>query len=187
MTQITPIYTSKQQRAVDCAFYMKMEGIDKLLKKPFPIDQFVNGPASANYHGNYSGGLFEHSLTVGKQLSRLTASLNLKWDRPESPAIVGLFHDICKMNVYKRKPMSPTESWEYIPDNVLDGHGEKSVMMIQEYIDLTEEELLCIRWHMGAYETDTSKWDVLGRAIDKYPNVLFAHTADMMASHIEGV
>lgn len=45
---------------------------------------------------------------------------------------------------------------------------------------LTEEEELCIRYHMGAYETDD--WDGFDKAIRKFPNVLFTHTADMYAS-----
>lgn len=40
---------------------------------------------------------------------------------------------------------------------------------------------------MGAYEKDMKMWDYYGRAIEKYPNVLFTHTADMIASKILGV
>ena len=59
--------------------------------------------------------------------------------------------------------------------------------MLQDLITLTFEEIVCIRWHMGAYETDTKMWDYYGKAIEKYPNVLFAHTADMIASRIKGI
>jgi hypothetical protein len=55
-------------------------------------------------------------------------------------------------------------------------------MLLSQFINLTEEELLCIRFHMGAYETgDWSSYDI---AIRKFPNVLFTHTADMFASKI---
>lgn len=40
---------------------------------------------------------------------------------------------------------------------------------------------------MGAYERDTKMWEYYGRAIEKYPNVLFTHTADMIASKIIGI
>ena len=50
-------------------------------------------------------------------------------------------------------------------------------------MDLTEEEMLCIRWHMGAYD-NKDNWDILGRAIEKYPNVLWTHTADMVAARV---
>ena len=36
----------------------------------------------------------------------------------------------------------------------------------------------------SAYETDTKLWNYYGKAIEKYPNVLFTHTADMMSSKI---
>ena len=39
---------------------------------------------------------------------------------------------------------------------------------------------------MGAYD-DKSNWDTLGKAIEKYPNVLYTHTADMAVSKIIGV
>lgn len=44
------------------------------------------------------------------------------------------------------------------------------------------EERLCIRYHMGAYET--SDWDEYDQAIRKFPNVLWTHTADMLASKL---
>ena len=34
-----------------------------------------------------------------------------------------------------------------------------------------EEEIACIRWHMGAFEKDTNLWNYYGKAIEKYPNV----------------
>jgi len=53
-------------------------------------------------------------------------------------------------------------------------------------VHLTEEEVLCIRWHMGAFD-EKENWNAYGKAIEKYPNVLWTHTADMVASKIEGV
>jgi len=50
---------------------------------------------------------------------------------------------------------------------------------------LTEEEILCIRYHMGAYNCDD--WEGYDKAIRKYPNVLFTHTADMYASKVLGL
>ena len=46
--------------------------------------------------------------------------------------------------------------------------------------------MLCIRWHMGAYD-DEKNWNILGRAIEEYPNVLYTHTADMIASRVKGI
>jgi len=163
---------------------------------------FFTAPASTKYHGNYEGGLFDHSYEVARQLVELTEKLGLKWERPESPYIVGMFHDLCKCDNYIKRPniteakdksgnvikaIVTGEHYEYNPDIIIPGHGEKSIIILQKYLQLTDEEIACIRWHMGAYETDTKMWEYYGRAIEKYPNVLYTHTADMIASKIIGV
>ena len=146
---------------------------------------FFEAPASIKYHGAYKGGLFDHSLATAKALVNLTNKLGLKWERPESPYIVGMYHDLCKCDDYTYD--KEEERFIYNPNIILPGHGSKSVIMIQNYISLTPEEIACIRWHMGAYETNTDLWKYYGRAIEKYPNVLYTHTADVIASKIEGV
>lgn len=155
--------------------------------------RFWYAPASTKYHGNYPGGLAEHSLTVAKNLLMLTEKLDLKWDNPGSPFVVGLLHDVCKMDQYKLDDTYMIDSvtkgyrYSYRNDSVFSHHGEKSICMLASCVTLTREEIACIRWHMGAYETDTNEWKYYGNAIQKYPNVLWTHTADMMASHIDGV
>ncbi len=146
---------------------------------------FFTAPASTKYHGAYEGGLFDHSLAVAGELCHLTDRLGLAWDRPESPFIVGMFHDLCKVDNYVWD--IETERYKYNPDIIIPGHGEKSLVMYMKCNYLTDEEIACIRWHMGAYETDTKLWEYYGRAIEKYPNVLYTHTADMIASKIMGV
>lgn len=141
---------------------------------------FTTAPASTKYHGNYAGGLFDHSWAVMETLVDLTEKNNLKWLRPESPVIVGLFHDLCKCDQYKLLDGQYTYN-----DNLpLKGHGDKSVMILSRFMVLTEEEVLCIRYHMGAYEKDD--WQGFDLAIRKYPNVLWTHHADMLASKVIG-
>ena len=53
-------------------------------------------------------------------------------------------------------------------------------------VPLTEEEMLCIRWHMGAFD-DKENWNSYGRSVTLFPNVLYTHTADMIAARILGV
>ena len=144
---------------------------------------FFIAPASTKYHGNYEGGLFDHSYEVTKALVDLTNKLDLKWKRKYSPYIVGMFHDLCKCDDYYFDNESHTFKKK---DVILNGHGEKSIMMTQKIIDLTEEEILCIRWHMGAYD-EKENWNILGRAIEQYPNVLYTHTADMIAARIKEI
>lgn len=146
---------------------------------------FFDAPASTKYHGAYDGGLFDHSLEVAEALVDLTEKLELEWKNPNSPFIVGMFHDLCKVDNYVKDFES--DKWIYNPDIIIPGHGEKSVIMLQKYFELNDEEIACIRWHMGAYEKDPKMWEYYGRAIEKYPNVLYTHTADMIASKIVGI
>jgi hypothetical protein len=141
---------------------------------------FFDAPASTKYHGNYPGGLFDHSFTVTKCLLSLTERLELKWERSISPYLVGMLHDLCKCDQYIRKD---DDTYEYNTGLTLTGHGEKSIILAQNIISLTEEEVLCIRWHMGAFD-DKQNWNTYGAAIEQFPNVLYTHTADMMAARI---
>ena len=141
---------------------------------------FFVKPASVNHHGNHTGGLFEHSLEVMKTLVGMTSELGIKWQNSRSPYIVGMFHDLCKIDNYIYDA-----GWKHNPDVILKGHAEKSIMLLSQFINLTEEEIMCIKFHMGAYET--SEWDQYDKAIKKYETVLWTHTADMYASKVVGV
>lgn len=156
-------------------------------------NNFFTAPASTKYHGNYEGGLFDHSMAVAENLVFLTERNNLKWKSMRSPYIVGMFHDICKIDAYKRVDSNifvngiPIDyHYEHNNDLLLPGHGEKSIIYLQPFIDLTEEEIMCIRWHMGAFD-EKQNWNYFSKAIEKYSNVLWTHTADMIASKIVGV
>nr|DAU56336.1 MAG TPA: Putative helicase [Caudoviricetes sp.] len=155
---------------------------------------FFTAPASTKYHGNYEGGLCDHSIAVTKSLLMLTEDNRLEWQREESPLIVGMFHDLCKIDQYVHPVIGETlagekihdpSSWEYNTKTLLKGHGDKSVMLLSQFMALTEEEVLCIRYHMGAF-TEREEWNDYTRAIHKYPNVLWTHQADMIASHVLG-
>ena len=146
---------------------------------------FFTAPASTKYHGACEGGLYAHAFTVARQLVLLTERNGLEWQREESPWLIGFFHDLCKIDQYKfvrnDEYGSPIYAWR--SDSLLRGHGEKSVMLLATLTRLTEEEVACIRYHMGAF-TDKELWNDYTRAIHTYPNVLWTHTADMIASHI---
>lgn len=159
---------------------------------------YFTAPASTKYHGVYEGGLFDHSLAVTKRLVELTVNNKLEWSRKESPFIIGMFHDLCKCDQYKlvegtEIPLGNGTSfssvdgshYEYNTNTLLKGHGSKSVMLLSQFITLTEEEMLCIRYHMGAYEKE--EWQEYDAAIRKYVNVLWVNTADMLASKVDDV
>jgi hypothetical protein len=143
---------------------------------------FFEAPASRNFHGNHRGGLFEHSYAVMRALVKLTEDNGLAWTRKESPYIVGLLHDLCKCDLYRLDG----DEYEHNSDTLFKGHGHKSVLVASQILRLTEEEVACIVYHMGAF-TEKEEWGDYTRAVQKYPNVLWTHTADMIASHIMGV
>lgn len=147
---------------------------------------FFTAPASTKYHGAYDGGLFDHSLNVFKNLMKLSSTLGLSWTNGmhNSVFIVGMLHDLCKCDSYEKQPDG---TYKYRTDTLLTGHGEKSVMLLHGLdLPVTEEDITCIRYHMGAF-TEKEAWNSYTNAIHKYPNVLWTHTADMMAAHIDEI
>lgn len=142
---------------------------------------FFTAPASTTFHGAYMGGLAEHSLNVARTLAELAEKAGIKWQNERSPYIIGLFHDLCKCDQYVLKETG--QGYEYRNKKLLEGHGAKSAMLAGTLLQLTEEEMLCIRYHMGSYQKED--WTGYDLAIKKYPAVLFTHTADMIASKLQ--
>ena len=163
---------------------------------------FFRAPASTKYHGVYEGGLYDHCRCVFDRLANLTGNNHLRWFRKQSPFIIGMFHDLCKIDQYN--PVIETEyvnnhegrlvpsekivKYEYNTNTILKGHGVKSIMLLSQFMRITEEEMLCIRFHMGAHGNETEQkdeWASFDKAIRKYPNVFFSHAADMLASKVD--
>lgn len=168
------------------ALYEVMEQKDlydgELMKKLYHMG-FFDAPASTRFHGNYAGGLADHSITVAKSLSFLTKSDELEWQNPRSPFLIGLLHDLCKVDQYTIQ-LDGTISFNKGVDT---RHGEKSVELAKQLVpDLTDEEELCIRWHMGSFD-DKKNWTGYTDAIHKYRTVLYTHMADMLATHVYGI
>lgn len=169
-------------------------GVEKLMIFIRKSD-FYSAPASTKFHGSYEGGLLVHSLNVYKNLSQKIAhspvwSGILSGISEESIIIVSVLHDICKTYYYTTEMRNKKVNgvWEQVPfytvdDKIPYGHGEKSVMIIEEYMKLTPQERYAIRWHMGPY-SGSQDWGTLGVAFEKYPLALALFEADMEATHI---
>ena len=164
-------------------------GIEDLISFLEKTD-FFTAPASTRFHGSFEGGLVEHSLKVYEILDYKAKNNVLKLEIPDDTIkIVSLLHDICKLNFYKvdyRNAKNALGEWEKVPYYTIDdtipyGHGEKSVMMISEYIKLTPEEKYSIRWHMG-YTEPKELYNTIGAAYKKYPLALMMHEADLEAT-----
>ena len=170
------------------------EGADKLLDFLENSD-FFTAPASTRYHGAHEGGLLEHSLNVYDCLSDLCARAKDRYGleySDETIAIVGLFHDICKVNFYKvsyrNAKNEATGVWEKVPyytieDSLPYGHGEKSVYMLSSFLHLDREEAFAIRYHMGFSGSPDDKQNV-SRAMELFPLALFTSFADSEAAFL---
>ena len=154
---------------------------------------FFRYPASQTYHGTHNGGLYDHSMAVYHTLQHLTDRLDLTWQRPESPLLIGIFHDWAKLQNYEQ--VGPGDDLRYIhtAERLFSGHGEVSIILAQQFLQshirapqLTKEEIACIMYHMGAF-TNPKDWDYYTNAVRTYPNVLWTHTADMVVSQIKGI
>ena len=167
------------------------KGADKVLEYLEKSD-FFTAPASTRFHNAFKGGLLAHSIGVANKLSDLSDDNKIKWQRPESPIVIGLLHDICKTHFYqvdfknvKNNESGKWESVEYyrVEEKMPFGiHGDKSVMLLLQLgFELTSEEVYCIRYHMGAYE-GMDVINSLSSAIRKCPNILWVQMADMLES-----
>lgn len=153
---------------------------------------FFTAPASTRFHGSCPGGLVAHSNNVCRRLMAEMAKLS---DNIESIVLVSLLHDVCKANFYKagtRNVKNPeTGIWEAVPsysieDNFPMGHGEKSVFIINQFMKLTVEEALAIRWHMGGFDDAVKGGSYsMGNAYEMYQLALLLHVADMKATYLD--
>lgn len=183
------------------------DGIESLIDYIRKSD-FYTAPASTRFHSCHEGGLLEHSMNV---LSCLTQKLEqVVWkengvaDSVDEAGIIliALLHDLCKTNFYivemknkkvysdhgKKSDSNGRFDWEAVPGYTVDdkfpyGHGEKSVMMIEQFIKLKPIERYAIRWHMGFTEP-RENWNTLTAAIKKYPIILAMHEADLESTYL---
>ena len=56
-------------------------------------------------------------------------------------------------------------------------------MLIQNYIQLSIQEIMAIRWHMS-FSEPKENWNSLGAAMEKYPIILALHEADLEATKL---
>ena len=115
----------------------------------------------------------------------------------ESVIIASLLHDVCKSDIYfrtikKRKTAlgiwEDSEGYKVSYKNFPMGHGEKSVILLLcNGIALTDDEMLAIRWHMGAWGINMNSYEDQ-RCFDAsqklYPLVTIIQTADKLAANI---
>jgi len=161
----------------------KRKGIDNLINFLNESDYFT-APASTNGHSSFVGGLADHSFKVLNQFTAKRDMLNKLDISYDSVIIVTLLHDLCKVNHYVRKK----KHW-MVKDKLPLGHGPKSLAVALNLgLELTTEEMLAIRWHMGPRTPSTHMgWPDASdykRATKQSPLVTLLCTADMEASKV---
>lgn len=164
---------------------------------------FFEAPASAGHHLNVKGGLVLHSLNTCKAglaiwegMLKHEPYLDREVPR-ESVIIATLLHDVCKADIYKesvKRRKTTLGTWEEIQaykvsyKNFPMGHGEKSVILLLcSGLELTDAEMLAIRWHMGAFGLNLNSYEdqrSFDTARKLYPLVTIVQNADSLAAAI---
>lgn len=152
---------------VELLYSTGREGMDEVILQLEELG-FFQAPASSKFHLNHEGGLLEHSLNVCKiglmlrdQMLLLKPELEESLNK-ESVIIASLLHDLCKADIYQkcvRKRKDRLGQWVDYETYELDysnfplGHGEKSVIVLLRMgLDLSDDEIMAIRWHMSAWD-----------------------------------
>ena len=148
------------------------------------------------------GGLLAHSLNVYRMAKSLKPQLvalkaEVEEQLPDASIIIAtLLHDICKANIYHKTMKwrkDEQNRWEQYDAYDVDysrfpvGHGEKSVIMLLRLgLELTNDEILAIRWHMGAwnlpFQSFEDKCNISEAA--QHPLTSLMQASDMLATHI---
>jgi hypothetical protein len=182
-----------REQIINLLSNVKRENIDKVIKYLVEGD-FFTAPASTRFHGNYTGGLAEHSLNVYELFKRKNEIYDFGLDY-DTVAISSLLHDICKVNFYTvydknvniakagEKPKWIKTPAYGVNDLMPIGHGDKSVILLQQFIKLTKEEVILIRWHMGGYEAKEN-YNTISAAWNMYKAGAALHAADLESSYI---
>lgn len=191
---------ANKQEFLDLLRSTKRDGVEDVINDLEDLG-FFEAPASAGHHLNTAGGLVQHSLNTCKAalavwegMKKLDTSVGLEVEK-DSVILATLLHDVCKSDVYKRTVKKrknalgmweDSEGYKVTYKNFPMGHGEKSlVLLLCSGLELTDAEMLAIRWHMGAFGLNMNSYEEL-RNYDTarmlYPLVTIVQVADSLAA-----
>jgi len=156
---------------------VKRDNMKKLIEAIKQSD-FFDAPASTIYHLSCKGGLAEHSLNVYETLKKLNDAFDVGLEH-DTVVIVGLLHDICKVNTYfwdesnkryRKKKFAPK------------AHGKRSIDLLMKFIPLSLQEQDMIRWHMNHYTWDGNFKAEEDRLKNVCPEAYLAYFADHIST-----
>lgn len=154
---------------------------------------FYYAPASTRFHESYKGGLLFHTLNVYNECCRLWTLDKFRSVSCDSFALVCLIHDWCKIGLYasytRNVKDDSTGQWhKEIAYKWSDngpafpfGHGATSMFLASRFFNLSVEESLAIRWHMGWCNVSDNESNDLQTSNEKYPIVHMVQFADQLS------
>ena len=150
---------------------------------------FCYAPASTQYHDSEKGGLIKHSLRVYNNICDLWKTDKFMNIDIYNAVLVALVHDWCKIGLYEQysKNVKENGSWKAVDAYKRStpkfpfGHGEASMYLAERWFNLSLEEALAVRWHMGKWYTNDVLDNDLQTANENYPLVLMLQFADQLS------
>jgi len=166
---------------------IKRKGIEGLCTWMSSSD-FFYAPASTRHHGNFRGGLAAHSYEIYKEFDKQLDNFSIEVPQ-ESRVLASFLHDACKIDLYVENTLKGGKTSEAKPYKIEEtfpfGHGERSAIIAQRHIELTEQEAMLIRWHMGPYDKSYIDYK---EAIEKtFPECVLFHHIDHEVSLYRGL
>lgn len=166
---------NNKDRFIELLLSTDRPGMDRLVDHLAKIG-FFTCPCSSQYHLSKQGGLLEHSLNVCDTALKAYETLNPAIDR-NSVIIAALLHDVGKCGDFNKptyvftgnvgKPYKTNTELKYIP------HEVRSIVIVNEFIHLTEDEQYAIYYHNGKYTN-------IGETLKQHdPLEMIIHFADM--------
>lgn len=142
---------------------------------------FYTAPASARYHGAFTGGLALHSLNVARIILELQKVYPFTLVCREAALFCALTHDFCKIGKYQ---LNDSGNGYRIAEEYLEpfGHGGQSVRIIETLTgrQLPEDMAVAIASHMGPVDKGIGyQFTAVAR---KYPLAALLHIADLTAA-----
>lgn len=176
-----------KKNIVDMLLSTKREGMEDFLVE-MANNGFFTSPCSGGNHLCKEGGLAEHSWNVCQKAMELANAWGME-NMMDSVVIASLLHDYGKTgdfdkayyvdNILKSGKPSETKPFKRNPDILEKNHAVKSVVMINRWIDLTEDEEFAILHHDGFYER--ANFDAWQKPT---PLLMILHFADLWCSRV---
>ena len=167
-----------------------IEGIENLIVA-LEEGGFYSSPASSGHHLAKEGGLLEHSLNVFDVALSLDSNSRFGSKVNTNDLIIAcLLHDVGKMGAFGLANYEPnilksgnqSTSKPFVTTGLGLQHQDISIMTVNKYIELNEQQAIAIKYHNGLYTADGR--DIKGKETPLY---MIVHFADMWASRVTEV